>query len=115
MSARSLPQVGDFYTVDPGQDEPEFYPGSLDGLCEAMQRAQRLSSGHGRQRVLKTCGRSTSPIREYDNGRETWRSSAAMIPAGPPAPRPPGPIPFTHRSRRQLFSINEPPCLDDGA
>lgn len=107
-------RVGDFYTVEPGQGEPEFYPGSLEGLVAAMKRAQHLSAAGGVQRVLKTCGRVTSPIREYDGGRETGRSSAAMIPAGSPASRPPGPVRFARRPRPELvFDINEPPCDGD--
>lgn len=114
MSTRSLPQVGDFYTVTPGQGELEYYPGSLDGLCEAMARAKSLSGQNGVQRVLKTCGRQTSPIREYADGAETWRSSAAMIPAGPSVPPPSGPVRLARRPRR-IFDINEPPCDNDSA
>lgn len=113
MSTRPLPRVGDFYTVDPGQGEPEYYPGSLVGLCAAMQHARQLSVHNGVQRVLKTCGRTTLPIREYADGTETGRSSAGMIPAGPPVPPPPaGPVTLVCRSR-PAYDINEPPCDGD--
>jgi hypothetical protein len=115
MSTGSLPRVGDFYAVEPGQGELEYYPGSLDGLIEAMKRARQLSRSNGVQRVRKTCGRETTSIREYENGDETWRSSAAMIPAGPPVPPPSAPVTLVRRAPRPVSDINEPPCNGDSA
>jgi hypothetical protein len=91
---KPVTQLGRFYAVTPGgEDGPEHFEATLRGLTGkrgAMQCAIGLSAGGRVQRITKTDGRATRVIREYLDGRETFRSGAEILPAVTgPAPSPP--------------------------
>jgi len=118
----SVTRLGSFYAVTPGQGEPEYFPATLDGLCGkhgALQRAVQLSAGGFTQVITRTDGRVTRTVREYADGRETFRSGAELLPAVPPPPPEPaagitGLAGRRRRVREQVswpgLSLNDPPC-----
>jgi hypothetical protein len=84
-------QLGSYYTVTPGQGEPEFFDraNGLKGLGLAMGRAAHLSMAGIAQQVTVTANGTAKVIFEYREGRETLRSCTGFVPAGKTIPAPP--------------------------
>ena len=85
----SIRRVGSYYTIEPGQGEPDFFEHTLAELGTAMGRARHLSHAGQAQQLSVTTDGKTKVIFEYQDGKETFRSCAGLIPAGGPAPVPP--------------------------
>lgn len=58
---------------------PAVFPGTLQGLLDALDAARYRSAAGTPKAVIIVQGRQRQPIRRFEGGREVWSASRAEI------------------------------------